>query len=129
MQYLGNWMHFLSAISHTATCKKPQCAMRPTPAYLSACRARMEPIYLMTLGELKQISPTGSPFIESWEKFGTALGLSEVMLLAKWKSEQECCYPMCKRRSDKKSSSKMNACAACKSVYYHDRSCQKAYVK
>jgi hypothetical protein len=123
------WTHFFEKLIHATdtVCSDPACAYQAQPAYLKACRANMEHLYIPTRDKLRmQTQPIESQQLQLWEQFAAALGISEEELLNKWMRERKCCYPSCTMRSTGKAS-KMGKCSHCQTVYYHDRFCQKAY--
>jgi len=132
----NDWIKFFYRMTHAIECVNPECEFRATPAYLSACRTRLEPLYVPTRIALATMgsgtrADASTPALHHWEQFAAALGVSETMLLKKWKCEGQCCYPGCTMRAcdastNTKLSAHMKRCGQCKSVWYHGISCQKA---
>jgi hypothetical protein len=128
MMHVDDWINSFDRMTHSANCRNLNCDFRATPAYLVACRTKLEPLYIPTRDRLKQSNDMNSKALTTWEEFAVAVGISESMLFEKWKRENQCCYPGCTMRDTQTAPGDMKQCAGCKSVYYHGKSCQRAYV-
>jgi hypothetical protein len=128
IMHTDDWVASFDRMTHAANCHDPNSDFRATPAYLAACRAKLEPLYIPTRDRLRQSGNLDSRALTRWEAFAAAVGISESMLLEKWKRENQCCYPGCTLRDTKTALGDLKKCARCKSVNYHGKSCQRAYV-
>ena len=126
--HIDDWIQSFDTMTHAANCHDLDSAFHATPAYLAACCTKLEPLYIPTRDRLRQSGNPDSTALTKWEKFAAAIGISESMLLEKWKHENQCCYPGCTLRDRKKAPGDLKKCARCKLVNYHGKSCQRAYV-
>lgn len=123
---LSSWDMLLTRLEHATTCRDTTCWLYSTSDLLDLARQTFELIYHETVTKFAISNTTRAA--EMWTQIKIFYTIGEGTVRERYKLLKKCCNPACVHRLREVQITKKLACSGCRTVFYCNKACQKAWV-